>query len=122
MSWFKAKWKLISVVTLVLIIAALAAAIKIQASAKALLEKDNATLISERDQAQSIFKNYQAAILLFNDIAKATQDEKEQAKRDSETRIVYIREALKGDACAAQPVPDAAIKQLRDHANKVRAG
>uniref|UniRef100_UPI00068F3AC8 DUF2570 domain-containing protein n=1 Tax=Erwinia oleae TaxID=796334 RepID=UPI00068F3AC8 len=73
-------------------------------------------------QAEAITSNVITAVTLFNDIAKTTHDKKQQNNEESETRVVYIREALKGDACAVQPVPSAAVDRLREHRNKIRSG
>ncbi len=74
-----------------------------------------------QQQAEAITGNVIAAVNLFNDIAKATHNDKQQSKAESDERVVYIRKAIKGDACAFQPVPAAAADRLREHLNKIRS-
>ncbi|HHH0198285.1 TPA: exotoxin, partial [Yersinia enterocolitica] len=55
-------------------------------------------------------------------IAKANENDKQKIAQEGEVRIVYIREAIKGDDCTNKPVPAAAADLLRKHANQIRSG
>ena len=87
-----------------------------QAQANAILAQQG------QQQAEAITGNVITAAILFNDIARATHNDKQQNNAESDQRIVYIREAVKGDACATQSVPAAAAGRLREHRNKIRSG
>ncbi|WP_186373080.1 DUF2570 domain-containing protein [Yersinia frederiksenii] len=71
---------------------------------------------------QAVAKNALTAINLMYDISKATHEAKQQLAEEGEASVVYIREAVKGDACANQLVPAAATDNLRMLENSVRAG
>jgi len=81
-----------------------------------------ATAQQGQQQAEAITGNVIAAVNLFNDIAKATHDDKQQNDAESDQRVVYIRDAVKDDTCAVQLVPTTAADQLREHRNKIRSG
>lgn len=83
----------------------------------------NASIAQQgQQQAEAITGNVITAVNLFNGIARAAHDEKQQNNAESDQRVVYIREAVKGDACAVQPVPAAAADRLREHLYKIRSG
>lgn len=86
------------------------------------LEKDKTILTGERDVAQFTLGNYTTSVRLFNDIAKANENDKQKIAQAGEARVVYIREAIKGDDCTNKPVPVAAADLLRKHANQIRSG
>lgn len=86
------------------------------------VEKERDAAVQQQKSAEAITSNVVAAVRLFNDIAAATQGEKQQANASSENRIVIIRQAVEGDKCAALPVPAAAAQQLRQHRNQISAG
>lgn len=88
------------------------------------VEKDKTitTVTGERDVAQFILGNYTTAVRIFNDIAKANENDKQKIAQEGKVRIVYIREAIKGDDCTNKPVPAAAADLLRKHANQIRSG
>ncbi|WP_186366946.1 exotoxin [Yersinia aleksiciae] len=88
------------------------------------VEKDKTitTVTGERDVAQFILGNYTTAVRIFNDIAKANENDKQKIAQAGEDRVVYIREAIKGDDCTNKPVPSAAADLLRKHANQIRSG
>lgn len=86
------------------------------------LEKDKTILTGERDVAQFTLGNYTTTVRLFNDIAKANENDKQKIAQAGEARVVYIREAIKGDDCTNKPVPAAAADLLRKHANQIRSG
>lgn len=88
------------------------------------VEKDKTitTVTGERNEAQFTLGNYTTTVHLFNDIAKANENDKQKIAQAGEARIVYIREAIKGDDCTNKPVPAAASDLLRKHANQIRSG
>lgn len=73
-------------------------------------------------QTTAIANNVINAVSLFNQISQAATDEKQQNTEKSSARVAVIREAIKVDKCAAQPVPAAAANSLREHRNKIRSG
>ena len=72
-------------------------------------------------QTTSITNNVINAITIFNRISQAATDEKQRNNEQSSVRVVVIREAVKVDECAVQPVPAAAVNSLREHRNKIRS-
>ncbi|ENA3448884.1 exotoxin [Yersinia enterocolitica] len=88
------------------------------------VEKDKTitTVTGERNVAQFTLGNYTTSVRLFNDIAKANENDKQKIAQAGEARVVYIREAIKGDDCTNKPVPAAAADLLRKHANQIRSG
>ncbi|WP_186378649.1 exotoxin [Yersinia kristensenii] len=88
------------------------------------VEKDKTitTVTGERDEAQFTLGNYTTTVRLFNDIAKANENDKQKIAQAGEARVVYIREAIKGDDCTNKLVPAAAADLLRKHANQIRSG
>lgn len=88
------------------------------------VEKDKTitTVTGERDEAKFTLGNYTTTVRLFNDIAKANENDKQKIAQAGEARVVYIREAIKGDDCTNKPVPAAAADLLRKHANQIRSG
>lgn len=88
------------------------------------VEKDKTitTVTGERNEAQFTLGNYTTTVRLFNDIAKANENDKQKIAQAGEARIVYIREAIKGDDCTNKLVPATAADLLRRHANQIRSG
>ncbi len=86
--------------------------------------KDSAitTVTGERDEARFILSNQVRMVNIINDIAKANENDKQKIAQAGEARVVYIREAIKGDDCTNKPVPAAAADLLRKHANQIRSG
>ncbi|HEB1980074.1 TPA: exotoxin [Yersinia enterocolitica] len=80
------------------------------------------TVTGERDEARFILSNQVRMVNIINDIAKANENDKQKIAQAGEARVVYIREAIKGDDCTNKPVPAAAADLLRKHANKIRSG
>ncbi|HDL7411109.1 TPA: exotoxin [Yersinia enterocolitica] len=80
------------------------------------------TVTGERDEAQFILSNQVRMVNIINDIAKANENDKQKIAQAGEARVVYIREAIKGDDCTNKPVPAAAADLLRKHANQIRSG
>ncbi|WP_447881077.1 hypothetical protein [Serratia fonticola] len=62
------------------------------------------------------------AIDLMYSISKAAHEDKQKLADEGETRIVYIRKAVKDDECAVRAVPDAATDNLRMLENSARIG
>lgn len=83
-------------------------------------QRDKATVRANTSEA--ITKNVITAMNLIRDISQATQNAKNDLVQKSETRIVYIRQALEGDPCANQLVPSTAADSLREYADSLRAG
>ncbi len=80
------------------------------------------TVTGERDEARFILSNQVRMVNIINDIAKANENDKQKIAQAGEARIVYIREAIKGDDCTNKPIPAAAADLLRKHANQIRSG
>ncbi|WP_375714061.1 MULTISPECIES: DUF2570 domain-containing protein [Enterobacter] len=83
-------------------------------------QRDKATV--RADTSVAITSNVITTMNLIRDISQATQNAKNELAQNSETRIVYIRQALEGDPCANQPVPSAAADSLREYADSLRTG
>ncbi|CQJ12993.1 TPA: exotoxin [Yersinia enterocolitica] len=86
------------------------------------LEKDKTILTGERDVAQFTLGNYTTTVRLFNDIAKANDNEKNRISNDGEVRAAAIKKDIAGDECAIRLVPAATADLLRKHANQIRSG
>lgn len=92
--------------------------------------RDNAiTYKDQRDKAmvrantsEAITNNVINTMNLIRDISQATQNAKNDLAKKGETRIAYIRQALKGDPCANQLVPSAVADSLREYADSLRSG
>ncbi|HGV4649658.1 TPA: DUF2570 domain-containing protein [Enterobacter cloacae] len=82
-------------------------------------QRDKATV--RADTSEAITNNVITTMNLIRDISQATQNAKNELAQKSETRIVYIRQALEGDPCANQIVPSAAADSLREYADSLRA-
>ncbi len=83
-------------------------------------QRDKATV--RADTSEAITSNVITTMNLIRDISQATQNAKNELAQNSETRIVYIRQALEGDPCANQLVPSAAADSLREYADSLRSG
>ena len=83
-------------------------------------QRDKATVRANTSEA--ITNNVITTMNLIRDISQATQNAKNELAQNSETRIVYIRQALEGDPCANQLVPSAAADSLREYENSLRSG
>lgn len=83
-------------------------------------QRDKATVMA--DTSEAITRNVITTMNLIRDISQATQNAKNELAQNSETRIVYIRQALEGDPCANQLVPSAAADSLREYADSLRSG
>ncbi|HEN4888364.1 TPA: DUF2570 domain-containing protein [Klebsiella pneumoniae] len=83
-------------------------------------QRDKATVRAET--AETVSNSVVTAMNLINDISQATQNAKTELSQAGEKRVIYIRQALEGDQCAKQLVPDAAADSLREYADGLRAG
>lgn len=91
---------------------------------------DNATKFKEQrdketvraEHAETVSNSVITAMNLINDISRVTQNAKTELAQAGEQRVIYIRQALKGDQCAKQFVPAAAADSLREYADGLRAG
>lgn len=79
---------------------------------------------AQRDvsSAQAITASVLVAIDLMYVITKGAHEDKQKLADEGETRIVYIRKAVKDDECAVRTVPDAATDNLRMLENSARTG
>ena len=77
---------------------------------------------SAANQATAITENVLKTVSIINTISQANADEKAANSEQSAARVVVIREAIKSDLCAVQPVPALATDSLRAHRNKIRSG
>lgn len=82
-------------------------------------QRDKATV--RADTSEEITSNVITTMNIIRDISQATQNAKNELAKKTETRIVYIRQALEGDPCANQPVPSAAADSLREYAESLRS-
>jgi len=121
MSWLANNWR--SVLWFLLVAAVVTfgtAASHYHARMLQAQEKVSAAL-QARKKAESIASNLITAVTLFNDIGKAAHDARYQNETESERRIVYIRQSIQRDACAAHPVPADAADSLRKHNERIRS-
>lgn len=72
--------------------------------------------------AQAITTSVLTAIDLMYATSKAAHEDKQKLADEGETRIVYIRKAVKDDECAVRAVPDAATDNLRLLENAASTG
>ncbi len=77
--------------------------------------------VQARKKAESVTSNLITAVMLFNDIAKAAHHDRYQNDAESERRVVYIRQAIKEDACSAHSVPADVADSLRRHRERIRS-
>lgn len=102
---------------LVAIIAALGITVTVQHVSVTHLIHSNQQLLSEKKSAEAIARNFIKTTLLMNDLARATLHDNQLQREESDRRVVVIRRLVKGNDCAAQPVPPDAAQQLRAHRN-----
>ncbi|MBV4413323.1 hypothetical protein J0B02_10905 [Enterobacteriaceae bacterium YMB-R22] len=121
MIWLIKNWRIALSGAALILIVGMAVTIRFQSADKRILEREKQTLVSERDEAIAVFKNYAATTQLFSEVSRDVRYEKQQVEQESETRVVYIREAVRRDSCADQLVPVAAANALRVHADKIRS-
>lgn len=107
---------------LVAVIAALLVGVVYYHGQTSKLQGDITTITGERNEARFILNNQVRMVNIINDIAKANENDKQKIAQAGEARVVYIREAIKGDDCTNKPVPAAAADLLRKHTNQIRSG
>jgi len=116
------KWDVIVIVLLLVLAAGLGVTVKLQSSSNARLNEQKNQLQREKASAEAITNNVLKTTKLFNDIARATQNDKKASHAESERRVVVIRKLINGNQCASEPVPHHAADQLREHIDKLRSG
>ena len=70
--------------------------------------------------AQSITSNVLTTMTIFNSIAEANKNAKEQIALGASGASADIRVAVANDDCANRPVPSGAVKRLQQYANGLR--
>lgn len=121
MTFSRIKWDVIVIVLLLVLATGLGVIVKLQSSSNARLSEQNHQLLREKASAEAITNNVLKTTQLFNDIARATQNDKQASHAESERRVVVIRKLVKGNQCASEPVPHHAAEQLREHIDKLRS-
>lgn len=72
--------------------------------------------------AQAITSNVLTTMTIFNSIAEANKNAKEQIALDASGASADIRVAVANDDCTNRPVPAGAVKRLQQFANGLRQG
>lgn len=72
--------------------------------------------------AQAITSNVLTTMTIFNSIAEANKNAKEQIALDASGATSDIRVAVANDDCTNRPVPAGAVKRLQQFANGLRQG
>lgn len=70
--------------------------------------------------AQAITSNVLTTMTIFNSIAEANKNAKEQIALDASGATADIRVAVANDDCTNRPVPAGAVKRLQQFANGLR--
>lgn len=70
--------------------------------------------------AQAITSNVLTTMTIFNTIAEANKNAKEQIALDASGASADIRVAVANDDCTNRPVPAGAVKRLQQFANGLR--
>jgi len=122
MTFSRIKWDVIVIVLLLVLVTGLGVTVKLQSSSNALLNEQKNQLQREKASAEAITNNVLKTTKLFNDMARATQNDKQASHAESERRVVVIRKLVKGNRCASETVPRHASHQLRAHRDKVPTG
>lgn len=78
------------------------------------------TLINERDSTERIISNQQRTFQIFNTLSREAEHDKRRIQQDADTRSQTINQALAGQVCADEFVPDGAAVPLLDYANRLR--
>lgn len=76
--------------------------------------------VKRGDTAEAITLNFVTTMNIINEISKAAHEEKQNLAEKGATHVVYIRQALEGDTCARQLVPDPAVNSLRELKDSLR--
>lgn len=72
--------------------------------------------------AQAITSNVLTTMTIFNSIAEANKNAKEQIALDASGASADIRVAVANNDCTNRPVPAGAVKRLQQFANGLRQG
>ena len=72
--------------------------------------------------AQAITSNVLTTMTIFNSIAEANKNAKEQIALDASGATADIRVAVANDDCTNRPVPAGAVKRLQQFSNGLRQG
>lgn len=72
--------------------------------------------------AQAITSNVLTTMTIFNSIAEANKNAKEQIALDASGATADIRVAVANDDCTNRPVPAGAVKRLQQFADGLRQG
>lgn len=94
---------------------------QIQQGAITRLKADNDQLVRERDVARLQLQNQQRALALFNQLSKASIDEKNANQRHLEQERQQVRTALADVDAARVPVPAAVADRVRHAIDAIRA-
>ncbi|MCA6969236.1 hypothetical protein LF935_06260 [Pectobacterium carotovorum] len=87
----------------------------------ATLSENNAVLLAERDSTERVINNQQRTFQIFNTLSREAEHDKRQIQQDADTRSQTINQALAGQVCADEFVPDGAAVSLLDYANRLRS-
>ena len=85
------------------------------------LSGEVATLIKERDSVERVINNQQRTFQIFNTLSREAEHDKRRIQQDADTRSQTINQALAGQVCSDEFVPDGAAVPLLDYANRLRA-
>ncbi|KHS93252.1 hypothetical protein RC86_03690 [Pectobacterium brasiliense] len=85
------------------------------------LSENNAVLLAERDSTERIISNQQRTFQIFNTLSREAEHDKRRIQQYADTRSQAITQALAGQVCADEFVPDGAAMPLLDYANRLRA-
>ncbi|MCE9898103.1 DUF2570 domain-containing protein [Raoultella terrigena] len=72
--------------------------------------------------AQSITSNVLTTMTIFNSIAEANKNAKEQIALDASGASADIRVAVANDDCAPRDIPASAVKRLQQYKDRLRQG
>ncbi|HDX8954103.1 TPA: DUF2570 domain-containing protein [Klebsiella michiganensis] len=78
------------------------------------------TAEQQANTAQAITSNVLTTMTIFNSIAEANKNAKEQIALDASGATADIRVAVANDDCTNRPVPAGAVKRLQQYANGLR--
>lgn len=118
MAWVKAHGVSLLLLMAVLVLVAINA---VQRADMAHLQAENAERVRERDIARLQLQNQQRALALFNQLSKASIDEKNANQRHLEQERQQVRNALADVDAARVPVPAAVADRVRSAVNAIRA-
>lgn len=122
MIWLISNWRTVLALLLVVLISGLLLTSAHYRDSTLIMEQERDAALEQKKFAEAVTDNVIAAVRLFDDISSATRGRKEQARDESEQRIIVIRKAAASDRCAALPVPDIAADRLRSHRDEIRSG